>query len=377
MIIPDIATRAKSFGSAPWLVGTMLSSMFVIQFIASPRWGMLADRVGRRNIMVVCTIISALAMLVYSFADSIPLLFLSRMLAGLGAANVAVGMAYITSTVAQEEQAAALGHASGAMQIGMIFGPVVGGFTAEWGGNFWVGAVGGLLSLSGAVAAWWFVPKDDVKPVQPEDKPTERVGSIETLRQTPALIPLMALAAIAWFSLASLEGTFAQLLRDTWGYRERVFGLIFSFESALTIITQLFLLGWIAKRMSSKATLVLAYLLQGLGLLLFPFAPSMIFLFAISAIYAPGSALANPTLNNVCAQIAPKETHASLFGLMQSARSVGFIAGPTLGNWMYGHSPRLPYLLAGGICAFAALAVLMNRSIGRSLSQTQEPTPQA
>lgn len=375
MIIPDIATRARSFGSPEWLIGTMLSSMFVVQFVVSPRWGVLADRAGRRNVMVGCTLISALAMLVYAFADSMPWLFASRILAGLGAANVAVGMAYITTTVAEEKKAQALGHASGAMQIGMVIGPALGGFTAKLGGNFWVGMIGGVLSLVGAVAAWKLVPKDTVDRAENSAAKSERVGALVALKQTPALIPLMVLASIAWFSLASLEGTFAQLLRDVWGYQEQVFGMIFSFESALTILTQLFLLGWIAKRLSPKSTLVLAYLLQGLGLLLFPFAPSMIFLFVISAIYAPGSAMANPTLNNVCSEIAPKELHASLFGIMQSARSFGFIAGPTLGNWLYGHSNRLPYLLAGGICAFAAIFVLTNRSIGNSLKQVQSPGP--
>lgn len=177
------------------------------------------------------------------------------------------------------------------------------------------------------------------------------------LREYPRLVPLVLLAGIAWFSLSALEGTFGRLLRDTWSYSEREFGFIFGFESLVQVIIQGQLLGILAARFRDRHLLVVGYLCQGLGLAITPFVPNLAGIFAASLLYAAGVAVSNPTVNGLCSHAVGEDRQGEVFGVIQSARSVGFMFGPILGGILYDARPFLPYLLAGGVCLAAALMV--------------------
>jgi MFS family permease len=136
-----------------------------------------------------------------------------------------------------------------------------------------------------------------------------------------------------------------------------VFGDIFSFESLLAILVQSVLLAWLAKRLSQTALLRASYVLLGLGLLLTPFAPALPLLFLFSAFYAVGFGLANPTLNSASSTITPSERQGELFGLLQGARSVGFLIGPILGGALFDRWAPAPYVLAGAVGLIASMLV--------------------
>ena len=150
-------------------------------------------------------------------------------------------------------------------------------------------------------------PSTDTKP----DKPHARLA---LLRDVPALSPLFILAATAWFALACLEGTFGRLIHAKLGYGPREYGLIFGYEALLGV---------------------------GVGLGLTPFAPTLVWLFACSTLYAIGAGVANPTINARCSDITPENRQGEMFGLLQAARS-----GRT----------ESPYFLAAGVMILAALS---------------------
>ena len=99
----------------------------------------------------------------------------------------------------------------------------------------------------------------------------------------------------------------------------------------------------------------LGYVLQGVGLGLTPFAPGLVWLFACSTLYAIGAGVANPTINARCSDITPENRQGEMFGLLQAARSVGFLLGPLLGGILFDWRPEMPYLLAAGVMILASL----------------------
>jgi MFS family permease len=127
------------------------------------------------------------------------------------------------------------------------------------------------------------------------------------------------------------------------------------------VLAQGVLLAWLVRRTSDAPRVRLAYLAQGAGLAMMPFAPSLAALFGMSALYAAGSGIASGTVNGLCSRLTPPDRQGELFGLIQSARSVGFAIGPTLGGAMFDRLPASPYLLAGGTCVAAALLVRIPR----------------
>jgi MFS family permease len=369
MIIPDIQFRAGSFGAKGWLIGAMLGTMFIVQVLVSGAWGRVADRIGRKRVIVICTLLSALSMAFYAHADSIAWLFLSRATAGLGAANVAAASAYVSSTVGGDQRAVSLGRLSAFQTAGLVVGPSLGGFVGDGLGSQWVGWIGAATSLLVATAVAVFLPRDN---------PASQTAETETKRSRfgvlidfPSVRPIAAIAVVAWFSLAMLEGTFGRLIQDNLGLGRREFGWIFSYESILQVSITAFGLAWLIKRMSEANILRAAYLLQGLGLALFPLAPNLVCLFAASTLYAPGSALATPTLNTLVSRIVPEDRHGEMFGTLQSARSLGFILGPMLGGAMFDWHHSVPYFFAGGVCVVACLMV------SRVVAVASKPEPQS
>jgi MFS family permease len=366
MIIADIQLRAESMVPRGWpaglIVGGLLASTFITQLIASPRWGAASDHLGRKPFVVACTAISAVAMLTYGLAGNLWVLLLSRTLSGFGAANVAVAQAYLSDLYEPADRTAALGRIGAAISTGLVIGPPLGGFLAASGGNLLIGSVAGGASMFGAV---WMLLALPSPPPKEERKPGRApVIDLRLLKDTPKLRPLVLIAVVAWLSLATLEGTFARLIEHLYKYDQREFGVIFGYESILSIAVQGLLLVWITKRFRPTLLLRIAYLTMGVGLALNPFAGFLMpaiapfaILIVASTLYATGAGISNPTVNSLCSQLTPDSRQGELFGLLQGARSIGFVAGPLLGGCLFDWQPAAPYLLAGTVCVGAAILV--------------------
>ena len=370
MLIPDIQLRAETmlFGIAfkgP-IIGALLQSTFLVQLFASPRWGRLADNSGRKRIFVICQWISAIAMLIYGFAGSILLLFCSRIMAGFGGANVSVAQA-MAAVAAGDERKRVLGWVSATLSAGMIFGPAVGGFLAHQFGSKMIGVVGAIISFAGGAVVMILVPGDKG---QSEPNGSDGVSKkyplfdLTLFRSYPSLIPFFWIAVTASFALATLEGTFGRLIHAMLGFGQREFGIIFSYEALLGIIVSVVILVWLGKRLCDTTILRLGYVAQGIGLGINPlagvltgFAHGMIWLLLASTLFAFGSGVVGPTLSTLASNTVPQNVQGELFGVMQAARTVGFIIGPILGGFLFDLWNPGPYVFAAVVCLVVAVAL--------------------
>ena len=361
MLIPSVQLRAESLGARGWLIGALLSSMFVVQTIASPLWGGLSDRVGRKPVVLACTALSAISMLVYAQAASVWIILATRVLAGLGAANVSTAQAALADASSPERRTALMGQAGAAVSAGLILGPALGGFLSARGGAALVGHVAAACSLVGLVAFAVLFPA--VAPRLKEKKDEEKGSAFPLLARNRLLLALFAVATVGWFALACLEGTFGRLMERNFGRGAEIFGAVFAYESLLAVGVQGLLVGPAQRCLGERRLLIVAFVLQGAGLAAMPFVGSVPVLFAASTVYALGNSLVNPCVNGWCSRITPERQQGAMFGLLQSARSLGFMVGPSLGGAMFDLRPSAPYVLAGGVSIVAAgiLGALVGR----------------
>jgi MFS family permease len=365
MVIADVQLRAAGFGAKGWLIGLTLSSMFVVQLIFSPFWGGLADRVGRKPVVVFCTILSAASLLVYGLATSIEWILLSRILAGMAAANVAVAQSWLSRSTAEADRPTVMGHMGAALTAGLVIGPAIGGFLAEHLGNKGVGLVGASCSLIGVLLVA-MLSRDQGRTEAEQD---EKKLPISVLFKEKRLVALMILSSVAWTALACLEGTFARLLAGQYDKGQSWFGIIFGYESLVGFVVQAFLIKALTKKWSQKTLVFYGLLMQGIGLASMPYYPVFGLIFFGATIYSFGSALFGPSLNAWCANVTPNRLQGTMFGALQSARSFGFIVGPAVGGAMFDWDMGAPYVMAGGVCLIAAfLATRLDSS---------SPTPAA
>jgi MFS family permease len=110
------------------LSGLVVSAFTVAQLLSAPLWGRCSDRLGRRPVLLIALGASALAYLVFGFADSLWLLMLSRLVQGAGGGTVGVIQAYVADSIEPEQRARALGWLSAATNLGVALGPVLGSY---------------------------------------------------------------------------------------------------------------------------------------------------------------------------------------------------------------------------------------------------------
>lgn len=358
MAFPDIQLRAEVFGAPGQIIGAVLASYFVVQLLVSPAWGRLSDRVGRKPVLLVCTALSAGSMVIYALAHTVETILLSRVVAGLAAANVVAAQAYIADVNRGVQLERSMGRMSAAMLAGLVAGPAIGGFLATVGGNQLMGFAAAGCSLASLVWILFGVRSVPVVASATSEAPRLRRRSWALLQDTPGLMRFVAIAVAGWFVLACLEGTYGRLIKHNLGMGQFEFGLIFSYESLLGAAVG-WTLGWLATRLGSSWMLKGGYLLQAIGLLAMPFAPGFGVLLLASTFYAFGIGVTNPTINSVCSKMTSNERQGELFGVLQAARSVGFVAGPILGGALFDVLPGLPYYVAAGVAGVAALMVVV------------------
>ncbi|HEY3783320.1 MAG TPA: MFS transporter [Fimbriimonadaceae bacterium] len=364
MAFPDLQLRAEWFAKNAGiakpgiLIGLLLASYFVVQFLVSPHWGRLSDGIGRKPVLLICTALSASSMLMYALSTNIWGILASRVLAGLAAANVVVAQAYVADTSEEGERTAKQGRVSAALLLGLVAGPAIGGLLAHAGGNRLLGFVAAGASTLSLIWIAVAIPSH-LKPTTPREPGKHPIFNFSLLKESKPLRVLFFYAASGWFVLACLEGTFGRLIEHNLGFGQEQFGWIFAYESLLGAVVG-FLLTWVAMRVKEQTILRGGYLLEGLGLITMPFAPGLLALFGASTAYAIGLGFVNPTINGVGSELAPADRQGEMFGVLQGTRSVGFMVGPVLGGALFDLRPGLPYFLAGGIALLLAVALRIN-----------------
>src|ERR1044072_3231017 len=115
------------------ITGFIVTSYTVAQLLSAPLWGKFSDRVGRRPTLLIALAASGIAYLIFGFAHSLLLLFLSRLVQGAGGGTVGVIQAYVADSTPPEDRARALGWLSATTNLGVALGPVLGSFAITIG----------------------------------------------------------------------------------------------------------------------------------------------------------------------------------------------------------------------------------------------------
>ena len=148
IIIPVQAFYAQDFGASATAVTLLGGSYSLMQFFFAHFWGSLSDKVGRRPIILSSVAISAVGHFVFAMAPSLSILFLARMIAGFGNANIATAQAIISDSTTHENRAKGMGIIGAAFGLGFIFGPAIGGFLGQYSPTLPSFAAGVLAAFS-------------------------------------------------------------------------------------------------------------------------------------------------------------------------------------------------------------------------------------
>src|SRR6185503_1257926 len=274
MIIPLMPFYAKNFGANGLMVGLLVSAFSVAQLLSAPIWGRFSDRYGRRPALIVGITGSMIAYVVFAYANSLWLLFLSRLIQGSGGGTVGVIQAYVADAVAPEQRAKGLGWLSAATNAGVALGPVVGGQALHFGGAHGPGLAAAVLCFLNIIFAFHFLAesRDMVEArssVHVPGRSTKAVLRVVT-HSNEAAPRLIWIYAIGIGAFQGLNAILALFLAARFGVTTDTIQYFYAYIGVISMLTRAFLLGRAVDRFGEVRLSRIGQALLALGLAAMP-----------------------------------------------------------------------------------------------------------
>jgi DHA1 family tetracycline resistance protein-like MFS transporter len=371
LVIPLLPFYGERFGASPQQVTVLLAVFSLMQMGASPLWGRLSDRIGRRPVLMASLAASALSYLWLGLADALWMLFAARALSGACAGNIAAAQAYIADVTTPENRARGMGMIGAAFGLGFIIGPAVGGILA---GNDLATAdlrTPGLIAAALSVVAFLgvlLVLKESRSAGAVDDTP--RRGRIAVLVEAlgrPVLSRLLVIFFLVILAFAGMEATFALWAMRQFGWGPEQVGYVFTFVGVLSAMMQGGLIGPLTRRFGEERLMTAGLILIGLGLLLLPFSHSVPSLGVAVAALAVGMGAMQPTLNSLISRRAGMDEQGAVLGITSSVGSLSRVLGPVIAGSLFAALGRSsPFLWGASLVAISLLvAVRLPRPAAR------------
>ncbi len=356
IIIPLLPFYAEKFGATALVVGLLSTSFSLMQFIFAPIWGRISDRIGRRPIILLGLAGSGFSYLVFAFANSLSVLFLARILAGIAGANIATAQAYIADSTTPQERAKGMGLIGAAFGLGFIFGPAIGGTLSVYG--FSVPAfVAAAISFANMSAAYLLLP-ETVTNDKPWNNPRRRFQInyfLETIRK-PKLGLLFSIFFLVTFAFVGMEVTFALFGERRFQLTSVTVGYVFAYVGVVTVIVQGALIGRLVKRVGEEHLVTIGTGLMVTGLMLMAFASNLAVLLGAVGLLAIGGGMTQPSISSLISKNAKPEEQGGTLGLAQSLSSLARVTGPIYGGLSFDRiGVQYPFFIGGVIMAVAAI----------------------
>ncbi len=349
IIIPILPVYSKELGASNIMVGVIAGSYALMNFIFSPVWGNLSDRIGRKPVILVSILITAFSYLLFSFATAIPLLLVSRIIAGIGSANIGAAQAYITDITKPEDRTKAFGKIGAAFGLGFIIGPLIGGMILKNLGVEYIGYITMGLNIFNFILAVFILKEsnhDKKKGKSLFENPLKSV--METVKR-PVLGKLMLISLLFITAFSMMQITISVYWNEKYALNKSQISDMFAFIGLATVIVQGFLVEKLNRKFGEYKLLIMGCILMAIGLYILPTAPYERWFYIVEGIAILFIALANgcisPSIQSLLSKNAGDKEQGKILGVSMSVSSLGRVFGPYLGGLFYGMAQFMPYFM--------------------------------
>ncbi|MBI4080373.1 MAG: MFS transporter [Candidatus Levybacteria bacterium] len=347
IVIPILPLLVTQIGGGTILVGAIIASFSLFQFLFGPILGRLSDKYGRRPVLILSSLLNSVSYFFVFFFPQIWLLFFARMLAGIGSSNISVAQAYIADSSKAHERTKALGLMGSIFGLGFIVGPLLGGFVSQ---QFSISAafiIPAVLSLLNAILIYFILPESN-KSLQKHIKiEFINVAIAKEVLRPKNIAFLILLFLFVNFSLSLIIGVFSLLGHEKFGWNEGQNGLYFGLIGLSSFITQMFLIRMLLKKLSEVQMIKFGLIVFSASIVLMGLSPFqwLVILAGITTPFAVSLIMIN-TQSLISLESKPEE-QGMVLGITQSFGSLGMVFGPLLGGVIGSFNLSLPFALSG------------------------------
>ncbi len=369
ILIPVIPTIVRQFAPGGFVVGLLTLSYSAAQFLAAPALGAISDRTGRRPVLLISLVGSAVGYVIFGAAHSLTFLFVGRILDGITGGNISTAQAYLADVSRPADRSKNFGLVGVAFSLGFIIGPALGGVLSHAWGPSAPAYAAAALSLAAALFGWVALPES----LPPERRHAtamhwrqfEPIGAMAGAFWMPVIAPLLVAWLFAQFAFASLQGNYAVYVLDRYGLGPSGSAGLFTLVGLIGVAMQ----GVVVRRLVHGGTerrwAITGLNWTALGFAAMALAPSVPWQYGAVAFYSVGAAFIMPTMTGLVSHQVDARTQGAILGVLHSGASLMRVVGPAYAGWVYDHLAwPAPYWTGAGMLVVAGVVVALRTGSG-------------
>ncbi|MBF2470626.1 MFS transporter [Listeria welshimeri] len=367
-VVPFLVAPYVNNSSEQALMVTLLTSVYALcVFFAAPGLGALSDRFGRRPVLLLCFIGSAIGYFIFGLGGALWVLFLGRIIEGITGGSISTLFAFFADITPQENRTKYFGWVSAAAGAGAALGPAFGGFIAHFGYAmpFFFGAAITLLNF---LFGYFYMPESLKKEHRLKSIPLMRLNPFSQLLNILTIKNLGRLLIsgfFIWVPNGSLQAVMSQFAIDSFSWKPVLIGMMFSIMGIQDILSQAFIMPKLLLKLTDKQIAIFGMIAEIIGYTLI--ATSSIFAFAPLLIigmfiFGFGDSIFGPSFNGMVSKSASASEQGRIQGGSQAIQSLARIIGPIIGGQIYITLGHAAPAVMGIILIIAAVFILSKRT---------------
>ncbi len=363
IIMPVQAYIVRQYSTQAIMV-TLLPVLYAgAQFFAAPLLGKLSDRYGRRPVLLISILGSAIGYFLFGIGGALWVLFLSRLIDGITGGNISTASAYIVDITPPQERARNFGLYGAMFGMGFILGPIIGGALSRVSLSAPAYAAG-ILSLASALVGLLIRPeslakeKRQASPIRWADM-NPFAAVVELLRR-PTLRALLITQSIFYLVFNGNNSVVSVFLIEKFGIQAWQIAALFAVGGVTMAFTQGGLVGPLVKRFGEKPMASASLVMQALTSAALVAVPTYPLLFPLMVLVNFGTGLFWPTSGALMANSVAADEQGKVSGVAAALGSLMNVAGPLMAGTVYDHlAPSAPFAI--GAVLFLTAGLLLAR----------------
>ncbi|SOC35193.1 MFS transporter [Ureibacillus acetophenoni] len=345
IIIPVLPSYLEIFGVGGQVLGFLIASFALAQFLFSPIAGDFSDRYGRKKFIIIGLIIYGISQIIFGLANQVWILFIARFLTGVGAAFIMPPtMAFVADITTPEERGKGMGQLGAAISLGFMIGPGIGGFLAEIDLHFPFFA-SGVVALLTALLSWIILPNVQTQQEHAVANRPPRENLLQQLVKsvkTPYFILLIVVFTFS-FGIANFQSTLSMFLKLKFSYTPADIAIVITVGGFVGVILQMFIIDILFKKYGEMKVILINLIAAAITMFLMIFVNGYFVILTVATLFQIATIFIRPAVNTLISKMADRDQGYAA-GMNNAYMSLGNMIGPALAGVLLEWSLPSPFI---------------------------------